>query len=208
MVWHLGNVMKAIASLAFGLACAVGASLGVASVTSVFQGSEGSSSMTTGASDLWTSTPVKIDRAAQTFERMPAVLSRYASSPLRTTGSPLAAEQNVATSLSPAANERPLPTEHFNWCASRYHSFHPATNSYRAFSGEVRRCSSPFETSSSVSLYSEDQVAQSKPVTERVATWCASRYRSYRAEDNTYQPYGGQRRICHGPTVGDETALR
>lgn len=29
--------------------------------------------------------------------------------------------------------------------------------------------------------------------------WCANRYRSYRAYDNTYQPYNGPRRQCVSP---------
>ena len=29
--------------------------------------------------------------------------------------------------------------------------------------------------------------------------WCYNRYRSYRAYDNTYQPYGGPRRQCYSP---------
>jgi len=29
--------------------------------------------------------------------------------------------------------------------------------------------------------------------------WCYSRYRSYRAYDNTYQPYNGPRRQCYSP---------
>lgn len=29
--------------------------------------------------------------------------------------------------------------------------------------------------------------------------WCYARYRSYRAWDNTYQPYGGPRRPCYSP---------
>ncbi|NKB53102.1 MAG: BA14K family protein [Rhizobiaceae bacterium] len=29
--------------------------------------------------------------------------------------------------------------------------------------------------------------------------WCYSRYRSYRARDNTYQPYHGRRRQCNSP---------
>lgn len=31
------------------------------------------------------------------------------------------------------------------------------------------------------------------------ASWCYSRYRSYRAYDNTFQPYYGPRRQCVGP---------
>jgi len=29
--------------------------------------------------------------------------------------------------------------------------------------------------------------------------WCYDRYRSYRASDNTYQPYEGRRRQCRSP---------
>lgn len=29
--------------------------------------------------------------------------------------------------------------------------------------------------------------------------WCYDRYRSYRAYDNTYQPYNGPRRQCYSP---------
>jgi hypothetical protein len=29
--------------------------------------------------------------------------------------------------------------------------------------------------------------------------WCYGRYRSYRASDNTFQPYGGPRRQCRSP---------
>ena len=29
--------------------------------------------------------------------------------------------------------------------------------------------------------------------------WCYNRYRSYRAYDNTYQPYNGRRRPCFSP---------
>ncbi len=29
--------------------------------------------------------------------------------------------------------------------------------------------------------------------------WCQARYRSYRAYDNTFQPYHGQRRECRSP---------
>lgn len=30
-------------------------------------------------------------------------------------------------------------------------------------------------------------------------SWCYDRYRSYRASDNTYQPYDGPRRQCYSP---------
>lgn len=33
----------------------------------------------------------------------------------------------------------------------------------------------------------------------RHVEWCYNRYRSYRAYDNTYQPYNGPRRQCYSP---------
>lgn len=31
--------------------------------------------------------------------------------------------------------------------------------------------------------------------------WCAARYRSYDARDNTYRSYGGGRRTCRSPYI-------
>lgn len=31
--------------------------------------------------------------------------------------------------------------------------------------------------------------------------WCYNRYRSYRASDNTFQPYNGPRRQCYSPFI-------
>jgi hypothetical protein len=201
--------MKTIASLAFGIACAVGASLGVASVTAVVEsGSESSPLVTRGASDLWTTTPVKIDRSAQSFERLPAVLSTYASSPVRIARGASLAEQKIVVSMNTADGSPTLSGDHLDWCASRYRSFDPKTNSYRSFRGEIRTCSSPFESRSSAPDQYLGQAAQSSPLPERVAAWCAARYQSYRLEDNTYQPYGGERRTCRGPRPEDEMALR
>jgi hypothetical protein len=33
----------------------------------------------------------------------------------------------------------------------------------------------------------------------RHVSWCYDRYRSYRAWDNSYQPYGGPRQQCYSP---------
>lgn len=38
------------------------------------------------------------------------------------------------------------------------------------------------------------------------ANWCAERYRSYRVEDNSYQPYGSARRPCQSPYLVQEAA--
>ncbi|OCO98897.1 MULTISPECIES: BA14K family protein [unclassified Ensifer] len=36
-------------------------------------------------------------------------------------------------------------------------------------------------------------------VSARHADWCYARYRSYRAWDNSFQPYGGPRQQCYSP---------
>jgi hypothetical protein len=33
-------------------------------------------------------------------------------------------------------------------------------------------------------------------------SWCYNRYRSYRAWDNTFQPYNGPRQLCYSPYWG------
>ncbi len=47
-------------------------------------------------------------------------------------------------------------------------------------------------------------IAQEPPVRYRPrggahAEWCYNRYRSYRASDNTFQPYNGPRQQCYSP---------
>lgn len=200
--------MKTIATLAFGIACAVGASLGVASVASAVVTEPSSATrLTFGTSDLWTTTPVKIDRATQSFERLPAIMSTYVSSPVRIARTASSVAPNIKVSTNVSDDVAMLSRGHFDWCASRYRSFNADTNTYRSFSGAMKTCSSPFQSHQSSSDHDPGQSAQSS-TSENVAAWCAARYQSYRIGDNTYQPYGGQRRPCRGPKAGDEMALR
>jgi hypothetical protein len=43
------------------------------------------------------------------------------------------------------------------------------------------------------------QPRQYRSVGNDHVSWCYSRYRSYRASDNTFQPYNGPRRQCYSP---------
>lgn len=48
---------------------------------------------------------------------------------------------------------------------------------------------------------------QTFDVSEEAKNWCSARYRSYSAEDNTYQPYGGgSRKPCVAPAEMVESA--
>jgi len=112
---------------------------------------------------------------------------------------------------------------HARWCANRYRSYRPADNSYTSFSGGQRPCVSPYsseleaaaepaspalpEAESYVEFVDEEpaellQYASGEGDGNAYAgsdhvSYCFNRYRSYRPEDNSYQPYGGgPRRQC------------
>lgn len=113
----------------------------------------------------------------------------------------------VATSavsdVSTDVSEDALPAQHISWCESRYRSYDAASNTYRSFSGQVRDCESPHltglapqweEAEGEVIAVSDGSTyidARSSKHTNANAHACMDRYRSYRVEDNSYQPYGG-----------------
>lgn len=113
-----------------------------------------------------------------------------------------------------------LAAAHVEWCRARYRSYDEVDDSYTSYSGEQRPCVSPFTREAetmraeggglglepTVSLaegfadagdpdlpvvhYASD-AAEAGYLTEDHISDCFSRYRSYRPEDNSYQPYGG-----------------
>jgi hypothetical protein len=136
-------------------------------------------------------------------------------------------DTTVTGSIQPIdSEEQPSPSAelnaaHVEWCANRYRSYRPRDNSYTRYSGGRRICVSPYTDAAGPSgvvspppdeddSYAEDADALSSQMdyvsagtsentylTEEHVGYCFSRYRSYRPEDNTYQPYGGgPRRQC------------
>lgn len=124
--------------------------------------------------------------------------------------------------------EAGLPLAHLDWCAGRYRSYNPDDNSYQPYDGPRRPCLSPYLDESgedglamaSADMYetavagpgalptatvvSDGEPAYALPAADLASAgdherWCAGRYRSYRAADNSYQPYGGPRRACRSP---------
>jgi hypothetical protein len=74
--------MKAIASLAFGIASSVGVCFGAASVASaVMADPEARSRSALSSPDLWTSAPKRVDVQNQPYERVAAVYSTYVRDP-------------------------------------------------------------------------------------------------------------------------------
>lgn len=134
--------------------------------------------------------------------------------------------EDAAMSPDGSAQQQ-LSEAHLDWCSSRYRSYRPRDNSYTPYSGGRRECHSPFSTMSQGSVvavgdqvspaptkedsYSDDNLEPARLQVEQASTqdrasnygtWehaqsCFARYRSYRPEDNTYQPHGGgPRRQC------------
>lgn len=107
---------------------------------------------------------------------------------------------------------------HVEWCSQRYRSYRPESNAYTPYSGGQRKCISPFSGALSANGWPTEQeglgyiedladgsfvgqagdgAAAGKHLSPEHIKSCMARYRSYRPEDNTYQPYGGgPRREC------------
>jgi len=163
----------------------------------------------------WTQEAVKVNKANQEYQRLPARL------PTEFEDNNVAAARLVDTLTTAATPTRGEPEKqpattgnaaHLEWCASRYRSYNPADNSYSTYSGGQRECVSPYSdlataerpSNSDPADYSilvsgadyPDDAAVGLPNSEHVQS-CFARYRSYRPEDNSYQPYsGGPRRQC------------
>lgn len=91
--------------------------------------------------------------------------------------------------------------EHVAWCSRQYRSYRPETDSYRSYGGAIRPCISPYSDSLTTTADTEASIiyisGEASAVSDEHIRACMSRYRSYRAEDNSYQPYGGgPRRQC------------
>jgi hypothetical protein len=117
-------------------------------------------------------------------------------------------------------------TSHMQWCSNRYRSYRADDNSYRPYGGARRPCQSPYfnvataDFSADAAANSNDlraadedrqRIEEASPETEQASYQempsdyadsnhiqsCLERYRSYRPEDNSYQPFdGGPRRQC------------
>lgn len=193
--------MKAVTSLAFGIVTSVVGTIAAASVASVVMAeSETHDLAGLSAPDLWTTGPVRVEPGNQNYERIAPVYSSYV------TGAPkisVTARKLAPDPVAASAAGQALPAEHLDWCAKRYRSFDPSTNNYRAFSGEMRSCTSPYSQQTGsrgeVATQTSMTVAGRPEGNQAASAWCAARYQSYRVQDNSYQPFQGPRRQCQAP---------
>ena len=174
-----------------------------------------------GVAELWTRGAQPVNKAAQTLERIPAAPAMVPDPKTEAAGAPQqspAATDAIATSaIPPSTGEAPagLSAAHVDWCASRYRSYRSEDNSYMSYSGQQRPCISPYLDAAAAGVAqpldavsyveadeaSMDGYASTDEGGARLSSdhvdYCFSLYRSYRPEDNTYQPYsGGPRRQC------------
>jgi hypothetical protein len=94
-----------------------------------------------------------------------------------------------------------LSEAHLDWCYNHYRSYREETDSYTAYSGQTKRCVSPYSdgiasdgtasTDGEDPLYPAPRAGGGDMLTVDHVRDCFDRYRSYRIEDNSYQPYGG-----------------
>jgi hypothetical protein len=133
--------------------------------------------------DLWTAEPRRVDRAAQAFERLPA---------LTASGEAQAAEQ-----LGAAAAAGPVPGLGYVDAT--------ITGSVQSGAGAVRQDRLPAPQQGwerSASGEAEQSIVLDK-ITAAHVDWCASRYRSYRPENNSYTSFSGRQQPCVSPFTRD-----
>lgn len=153
---------------------------------------------------LWTFTPVYLDRQSQTAGQVAAANPDYVPTVRTAAMDARRSQRTLAASgmMDGAGQQQHAATNlaHMEWCASRYRSYRAEDNSYRSYSGERRSCASPYEQPETHMVSVAPAAVSFEATDSRAAAWCAARYRSYRAADNTYQPYGGERRPCMPPS--------
>jgi hypothetical protein len=140
------------------------------------------------------------------------------------TDTSLAADQAGGPELADAGQSGPaVDAAQAEWCLARYRSYRVEDNSYQPFSGPRRTCESPVsriqQSASNLAVApghpadlthgAVQPVSQTADASQGMqmtgqsrshAEWCLSRYRSYRLDDNSYQPFDGSaRRSCQSP---------
>ena len=173
---------------------------------------------------VWTLEPVVVSEAGEAFERLPsrqATDDSEASFPARaetvaddvelTFGPDQPIDATLAASIAAENPAEPVTeitsamnTAHVQWCADRFRSYRVEDNSYNAYRGGRRECVSPFFNGGSAAREDGGSYADATNsagvigrLSPRHIQSCFDRYRSYRPEDNSYQPYsGGPRRQC------------
>lgn len=102
-------------------------------------------------------------------------------------------------------NNDPVPvTQAAAWASVQHYA---EDNTYQPYNGPRRSCESPHMAGEIAPDTARAETVAYSTGAERPlvqadnshVNWCLERYRSYRLEDNSYQPYNGPRRACESP---------
>lgn len=96
--------------------------------------------------------------------------------------------------------ERERRARHVGWCHAHYNSYDPYSDTYRAYSGQVRPCDSPYAPAGVAGTAGDEGPRIAETVSNgRHVAWCFDHYRSYDPDTDTFQPYDGPRKRCDSP---------
>ncbi|WP_162939562.1 BA14K family protein [Neorhizobium sp. NCHU2750] len=146
--------------------------------------------------DLWTSAPVVVDPAKETYQRI-AGLPVVADVPA-TDGDVQVAARAPDRENAPDAGGDQEKTVALQPAVQRI----AGTDANKAFHAESREPAASIAATSPGSQSVEQQQSADAGASAPDAheQWCHERYRSYRPEDNSYQPFdGGPRKACTSP---------
>jgi hypothetical protein len=168
------------------------------------------------APSLWTVYPVKVDRNAQQFERLPprnvpqdvrqTAMSTsddrrdtQALDPVGDSFDAAAVDHTLVTGAIAASVDTAYDNARVEWCHNRYRSYRASDNSYQPYNGRRRQCQPPIPAGTDAGNSARVGAETTAYGNQVHGQWCAARYRSYDASDNTYRSYSGQRRPCRSP---------
>ncbi|KQS87725.1 MULTISPECIES: BA14K family protein [unclassified Rhizobium] len=143
---------------------------------------------------LWTFEPTYVTRGNV---RIGDIAMRAVPDTDASTASQVAA--TIPASETREAVDHVLDSAHVDWCMTQYRSYRIEDDSYQPYDGGRRKCVSPHEDmngGTGLTAAAEVPGEFAANAADSHVQWCRLQYRSYRASDNTYQPYSGPRRSC------------
>lgn len=157
---------------------------------------------------IWSSSPVRVDRSQQAYTR------EANDQPIQIAVNEKANHAEAAQSTPAPMEDRPSTiqdmqqvavtgtSESTRWCQARYKSYRASDNSYQPLDGNARRqcdgAPQPVDIGAISGNTPAATLAQNSDMNH--AGWCQARYSSYRASDDTYQPFNSpERRRCTSP---------
>lgn len=157
---------------------------------------------------LWTFEPTYLDRANMTLREAKVKFAGSETVSVAVVAPVAGASQKPEEQAADLASSDigPIDTAHVEWCMARYRSYRVEDDTYKPYGGQRRTCKSPYTAGGMIetvdmmqtgSVQSASLAADMEQAADfDTASWCRQQYRSYRASDNTYQPFSGPRRAC------------